>query len=109
MFNKGDQKGKFQKKEAKEFDEEVIEIDRVTKVVKGGRKLRFRATVVIGNRKNKVGIGVGKSNEVTGSIQKAINKAKKSMITIPLDGTTIPHQVYIKFKSAKLLPSFSSK
>ncbi|MFA5947363.1 MAG: 30S ribosomal protein S5 [Candidatus Gracilibacteria bacterium] len=103
MFNKGDQKGKFQKREAKEFDEEVIEIDRVTKVVKGGRKLRFRATVVIGNRKNKVGVGVGKSNEVTGSIQKAINKAKKNMITIPLDGTTIPHQVYIKFKSAKLL------
>jgi len=96
-------KSRLQKKEIKEFFEEVIQIDRVTRVVKGGRKLRFRATVVIGNKKDKVGIGLGKSNEVTGAIKKAIARAKKDMIVIPLNGTTIPHQVDIKYKSAKIM------
>jgi small subunit ribosomal protein S5 len=95
-------KGGFQRKEVKEFEEDVLEISRVTRVVKGGRKLRFRATVVIGNRKGKVGLGVGKSNEVTGAIQKAISKAKKNMITVTLDGTTIPHDTNVKYKASKL-------
>lgn len=95
-------RGGFQKKEVKEFEEEVLEISRVTRVVKGGRKLRFRATVVIGNRKNKVGLGVGKSNEVTGAIQKAISKAKKGLFTVTLDGTTIPHDINLKYKASKL-------
>lgn len=90
-------------REPKEFDEQVIQISRVTKVVKGGRRLRFRATVAIGNRKGKVGIGLGKSNEVTGAIQKAIAKAKKYMITVPLDGSTIPHDIKIKYKSSLIL------
>ena len=90
-------------KEPKEFEEQVIEIDRVTKVVKGGRRLRFRATVAIGNKKGKVGIGLGKSNEVTGAIQKAIAKAKKCMITVPLDGSTIPHDIKSKYKSSVIL------
>lgn len=90
-------------REPKEFDEQVIQISRVTKVVKGGRRLRFRATVAIGNRKGKVGIGLGKSNEVTGAIQKAIAKAKKNMITVPLDGSTIPHDIKIKHKSSLIL------
>lgn len=93
----------FKKREPKEFEEEVIQIDRVTRVVKGGRKLRFRATVVIGNKKGKVGIGVGKSVEVTGAIQKAIAKAKKEMIKVTLDGSTIPHETKIKFKSSRIL------
>lgn len=90
-------------REVKEYDEEVIEIRRVTRVVKGGRRLRFRALVVIGNRKGKLGIGTGKSTEVTGAIQKAISHAKKSMITVTLNGETIPHEVSVKYKSAKLL------
>ena len=90
-------------REVKEFDEEVIQIDRVTRVVKGGRKLRFRATVAIGNRKGKLGLGIGKSHEVTGAIQKAIAKAKKTLITVPLDGTTIPHDIRIKVKSSRIL------
>ncbi|MFH1284262.1 MAG: 30S ribosomal protein S5 [Candidatus Peregrinibacteria bacterium] len=94
---------RFQKREPKEFDEQVIEIDRVTKVVKGGRRLRFRATVAIGNRKGKIGIGIGKSNEVTGAIQKAIAKAKKGLISIPLDGSTIPHDIRIKLKASDIL------
>ncbi len=97
-------KGRFHKKrEPKEFSEEVIQIDRVTRVVKGGRKLRFRATVAIGNKKGKVGVGIGKSHEVTGAIQKAISKAKRNLIVVPLDGSTIPHDMKIKYKASKIL------
>lgn len=87
----------------KEFEEVLIDIARVTKVTAGGRQLRFRATVVIGNKKGKVGLGLGKSNEVTGAIQKAVNHAKKTMIKVPLINGTIPHDVKVKFKSAKIL------
>lgn len=90
-------------REVKEFEEEVLQIDRVTRVVKGGRRLRFRATVIIGNRKGKVGVGVGKSEEVVGAIQKAVADAKKSLITVTMDGTTVPHEVKVKYKSAKIL------
>ncbi|MDP2642871.1 MAG: 30S ribosomal protein S5 [Candidatus Peregrinibacteria bacterium] len=90
------------RKEPKEYDEQVIEISRVVKVVKGGRRLRFRATVVIGNRKGKVGVGVGKSNEVTGAIQKAITQAKKNTLQVLLDQGTIPHDVEIKQKSSHI-------
>ncbi len=102
MAQRAHHKGQ-QRKEPKEFDEEVIQIDRVTKVVKGGRRLRFRATVVIGNRKGKVGIGIGKSKEVTGAIQKAIAKAKKDTIQVILDDVTIPHDIKVKYKAARLL------
>lgn len=90
-------------KENKEFSEEVIQIDRVTRVVKGGRRLRFRATVVIGDRAGRVGVGTGKSNEVTTAISKAISKAKKSIITVPLVNDTIPHDIHHKFKAANIM------
>src|SRR5210317_2067001 len=90
-------------KAKKEFEESVIQIDRVTRVVKGGRRLRFRATVCVGDKKGKVGVGIGKSNEVTGAIQKAVNAAKKSMIKVPLFKGTIPHDHQVKFKAAKIL------
>lgn len=90
-------------REPSEYEEEVLQIDRVTRVVKGGRRLRFRATVVVGNRKGKVGIGIGKSNEVIGAIQKAIQKAKRSMVEVPLENDTIPHDISFKFKSAKII------
>lgn len=96
-------RGRQHVKEVKEFEEEVIQLDRVTRVVKGGRRLRFRATVVVGNRKGKVGVGIGKSTEVTGAIQKAIAQAKKAMVDVPMAGQTIPHRIQVKFKSAKLL------
>ena len=96
-------KGKAPIREPKEYEEEVIQIDRVTRVVKGGRRLRFRATVAIGNKKGKVGVGIGKSTEVTGAIQKAISQAKKTMITVPITGSTIPHRIKMKYKSARLL------
>lgn len=103
MTKNAHEKKGFKKREPKEFQEEVIQIDRVTRVVKGGRKLRFRATVVIGNQKGKVGIGVGKSVEVTGAIQKGIAQAKKNLLDVTLHGETIPHEVKIKYKAAKLL------
>ena len=90
-------------RQPKEFQEAVIQIDRVTRVVKGGRRLRFRATVCIGNHKGKVGIGMGKSKEVQGAIQKAVAQAKKNMISIQLDQNTVAHDVQSKFKSAKVL------
>ena len=103
MMKQQQQRGRAPIKEVKEFDEEVIQIDRVTRVVKGGRRLRFRATVVIGNRKGKVGVGIGKSSEVQGAISKAIAQAKKNLVTVPMAGNTIPHRIYIKFKSARIL------
>lgn len=91
------------KREPKEFEEEVIQIDRVTRVVKGGRRLRFRATVAIGDKNGRVGIGTGKSTEVAGAIQKGVAQAKKDLIKVNLINGTVPHQVKVKYKSAKVL------
>jgi len=90
-------------KEKKEFEEEVLQIDRVTRVVKGGRRLSFRATVIIGNRKGKVAIGLGKANEVALAIQKGVSQAKKNIIQVPMIKETIPHDIKVKFKATKLL------
>lgn len=90
-------------KAPKEFEEEVLAIDRVTRVVKGGRRLRFRATVVVGNKRGKVGLGIGKSNEVMGAIQKAVAKARKNLVNVPITKDTIPHDIKVKFKTAKVL------
>lgn len=76
-----------------EWTERVIQIRRVTKVVKGGKKLSFRAVVVVGNGKGQVGLGIGKSSEVIGAIQKGVALAKKSLITVSLYKHTIPHPI----------------
>ncbi|MCD5382988.1 30S ribosomal protein S5 [Candidatus Gracilibacteria bacterium] len=95
---------KFSKpKEKKEFFEELIDLARVTRVVKGGRRMRFRATVVIGNRKGKVGLGVGKSGEVALAVQKAVADAKKTLLTFPIVDGTIAHNLQYKFKGAQIL------
>ena len=90
-------------KQAREFDQKVVEIKRVTRVVAGGKRMRFRALVVIGDHKGKVGIGLKKGMDVTESVNKAVNAAKKSMITVPIVNETIPHEVKIKYKSSNLL------
>jgi len=87
----------------KEFEEKVIAIDRVARVVKGGRRFRFRATVVVGDRKGRVGVGVGKGSEVMTSIAKAVARAKSQMITVPLKGHTIPHEIQVRFSGAMVL------
>ncbi|MBI3331567.1 30S ribosomal protein S5 [Candidatus Peregrinibacteria bacterium] len=90
------------RREPSEFAEQTLSVDRVTRVVKGGRRMRFRAIVVIGNRKGKVGLGTGKAAEVQAAVRKATSAAKRAMIRIPLVKGTIPHQVERKFKAARV-------
>jgi small subunit ribosomal protein S5 len=87
---------------AEELEEKVVQIDRVTRVVKGGRRLRFRATVVVGDKNGKVGVGVEKGGEVITAIEKATVKAKKSMKQVQLYKTSIPHEVTAEFAGAKV-------
>nr|YP_010032343.1 ribosomal protein S5 [Schizocladia ischiensis]QOW07550.1 ribosomal protein S5 [Schizocladia ischiensis] len=76
------------------MEQQVVKVDRVSKVVKGGKKISFRATVIVGNKINSVGVGIGKATEVGNAIKKAVNNAKKNLISIPLTKTyTIPHIV----------------
>lgn len=92
-----------QPQEPKQFEELVINIDRVARVVKGGRRFRFKALVVVGDRKNKVGVGVSKGQDVQQAIAKATDVAKKHMITIPVVNTTIPHDIEVKLGGARVL------
>ena len=92
-----------EKREAPEFEERVIEVSRVARTVKGGRRIRFRALVVIGNRKGKIGIGLGKSTDVSEAVRKAVSQAKKKLITIPIIDGTIPYEVISKFGSAVVM------
>jgi len=90
-------------REVKEFEERVVTINRVSKVVKGGRRMRFTALVVVGDKKGRVGFGTGKAQEVPEAIKKAIEDAKKNLITVPrVDGTT-PHQVTGRFGAGSVL------
>ena len=92
-----------QVREEKQFEELVINIDRVSRVVKGGRRFRFKALVVVGDKKTNVGVGVAKGQDVTAAIAKATNVAKKNMIEIALEGNTIPHEVEKKVTGAHVL------
>lgn len=89
--------------ESKEAIEKVVKISRVAKVTKGGKKLSFSALVVVGNTKGRVGISLGKANEVSDAIRKGIAQAKKNMMAVPLEGTTIPHDVMGAFGSARVI------
>ncbi|HEX7542518.1 MAG TPA: 30S ribosomal protein S5 [Patescibacteria group bacterium] len=91
------------RQEDKEYQEKVVKIRRVSKKTTGGNYVTFSALVVVGNRKGKVGIGLGRSLEVPPAIQKAISYAKKHMINVPMRNKTIPHEVRVKFKAALIL------
>ena len=91
------------KDNAVELEERVVAINRVTKVVKGGRRLRFAALVVVGDRNGRVGFGTGKAQEVPEAIRKAVEDAKKNLIEVPMVGTTIPHEVKSVFGGARVL------
>lgn len=86
-----------------EFDQHVVEIKRVTRVVAGGKRMRFRALVVVGDRKGKVGMGLKKGRDVQESVAKAVNQAKKSMFMVPLVRDTIPHDINVKYKASRLI------
>jgi small subunit ribosomal protein S5 len=84
----------------RDFDQTLVDVARVARVVKGGKRFRFRATLVIGDRKGRVGLGVAKGPDVTVAINKAVAQAKKRLVTVPLVGGTIPHEVKCKYSSA---------
>jgi small subunit ribosomal protein S5 len=86
-----------------DFEEVIVNIGRVTKVVKGGRRFRFSALVVVGDKKGRVGYGVGKAKEIPDAVKKAVDDAFKNMITVNLKGKTIPHDVQAKFNSSIIL------
>lgn len=86
-----------------EFENEIIDIRRVSKVTKGGRNLRFRVTMVVGDRKGRVGVGVGSTTEIPRAIQQAIRDAKKNLIRVNMDEGTIPHEVVGRFKAGSVL------
>lgn len=85
------------------LEEKVVRVNRVAKVVKGGRRFSFSAVVVVGDGGGVVGAGLGKANEVPGSIRKGVENAKKNLIRVPMKGSTIPHQVLTKFGAAKVM------
>lgn len=90
-------------REEKLYEENVISIDRVARVVKGGRRFRFKALVVVGDRKTKLGVGVAKGADVQMAVTKATEVAKKHMITVPVVNGTIPHEIEIKLDGARIL------
>src|SRR3954462_5303220 len=93
----------FAREEIRELKERVVEINRVAKVVKGGRRFSFTALVVIGDEVDRVGVGYGKAREVPLAITKAVDDAKKNLFTVPKHGTTIPHQITGKHDAARVL------
>ncbi len=94
-------------KEPSEFKERLVSINRVAKVVKGGKNFRFTALMVVGNEKGKVGVGLGKAAEIPEAVRKGVEDAKRHMVEIPIVGTTIPHQVEGKFGKGhvRMLPA----
>lgn len=90
-------------REPREFEQKTIDLARVTRVVAGGKRMRFRATVAIGDQKGRVGIGIAKGSDVSDSIQKAVTAAKKTMIRVPIVDDTIPHTIFTKHGGAYLM------
>lgn len=99
----GRSRGRRPEREPREFDQQILDLARVTRVTKGGKRMRFRVTMVIGDRKGQVGYGIAKGLDVQTSVQKAVNQARKKLITVPLQNETIPHAVSSKFAGAQII------
>lgn len=89
--------------QSKEFEEKVVQVNRVSKKTKGGNRIGFSVIVVVGDKKGRVGVGLGKARDVASAIRKGISLAKKHLIDVPLVGGTIPHDIYIKRGAAKVI------
>jgi small subunit ribosomal protein S5 len=92
-----------QSKDNKDYVEKLIRLNRVAKVVKGGRRFSFSAMVVVGDRKGNVGYGFGKANDVSEAIRKSVDRAKRNMINVPVKNGTLPHEINTTFKSSQVL------
>ena len=90
-------------REPKEFDEKIVQVNRVSKKTKGGSKRGFSVLIVVGDKKGRVGVGLGKAPDVSSAVSKATSYAQKHLITVPTRGTTIPHEVRTKFGAAEVL------
>lgn len=86
-----------------EFEEKVVQVNRVSKKTKGGNRIAFSVLVVVGDKKGRVGVGLGRAPDVSAAVRKGANYAKKHLISVPTRGTTIPHQIYVKLGAAKVL------
>ena len=88
--------------EKSEFDQRVLDVRRTARVVKGGRRFSFRATVIVGDRAGRVGMGMGKGSDVASAVEKGVSRAKKNILALTLSGQTIPHEVEAKFSAARI-------
>jgi small subunit ribosomal protein S5 len=89
--------------EEKEFEEKVVQVNRVSKKTKGGNRIGFSVLMVAGDRKGRVGVGLGKAPDVVSAIKKGISRAKKNLIKVPMKGRTIPHEIFVKKGAAKII------
>jgi len=100
---RGGKRGDRRDDKRDEFEQRILEVARVTRVMAGGKRMSFRACVAIGDKKGNVGVGLGKGADVTMAVNKAVNKAKKTMVNVPIVNETIPHEVYNKKGAAKIM------
>ena len=92
----------YMPKEPKEFEEKVVQVNRVSKKTKGGNRISFSALVVVGDKKGRVGVGLGKAKDVASAVKKAVLYGQRHLVTVPMRGTTIPHEVELKLGAARL-------
>jgi len=102
-FGGGRGRGSRPERVKDEFDQRVVELARVTRVMAGGKRMRFRALVVLGNKKGRVGVGLAKGADVSLAVEKAATKARKDLLQVPLQNGTIPHEITVKYKSARVM------
>lgn len=102
-FGRGPRRDRDSAEKKDDFDQRILDIARVTRVMAGGKRMRFRVCVAVGDKKGKIGVGVGKGADVTIAVNKAVNKAKKAIIEVPIKNETIPHEIQYKFGAAKIL------
>lgn len=100
---RGPRRGDKRDEKRDEFEQRILEVARVTRVMAGGKRMNFRACVAIGDKKGNVGVGLGKGADVTMAVNKAVNRAKKTMINVPMYKETIPHEIYNKMGAAKIM------